>query len=354
MSKIKIAVIGCGAIANSAHIPAYMDNPDAEIVYFCDILPERAERAVKQYGCGKAVVDYHQVLAEPEIQAVSVCTPNHMHAQIAINALRAGKHVLCEKPAARTYAEALKMQEAQHETGLTLNIGVVNRFNQGVNHIKKLIDDGELGTLHQVYVSFRSYRSIPGLGGDFTTKAVAGGGVLIDWGVHFLDIVMYCCGDPRPLTVTGETFSALGKDMKNYTYLGMWAGPPKYDGIYDVEDSVTGMVRTTGPVITLNGAWAQNIGDEEMYIDFMGDRAGIRLQYGKDFKMYSFRDGMLLETAPHFQTEDHFRREINAFIRCVQTGERLPSHIDTAIVTARMMQAIYDSAAAHHEIVLEQ
>ena len=84
------------------------------------------------------------------------------------------------------------MQEAQHETGLTLNIGVVNRFNQGVNHIKKLIDDGELGTIHQVYVSFRSYRSIPGLGGDFTTKAVAGGGVLIDWGVHFLDIVMYC------------------------------------------------------------------------------------------------------------------------------------------------------------------
>ena len=88
---------------------------------------------------------------------------------------------------------------------------------------------------------------------------------------------MYCCGDPRPLTVTGETFSALGKDMQNYTYLGMWAGPPKYDGIYDVEDAVTGMVRTTGPVITLNGAWAQNIGDEEMYIDFMGDKAGIRL-----------------------------------------------------------------------------
>lgn len=170
MSKIKIAVIGCGTIANNAHIPAYMDNPDVEIVYFCDILQERAEKAVKQYACGKAVADYQEVLADPEIQAVSVCTPNHMHAQIAMDALRAGKHVLCEKPAARTYAEALKMQEAQHETGLTLNIGVVNRFNQGVNHIKKLIDDGELGTIHQVYVSFRSYRSIPGLGGDFTPR----------------------------------------------------------------------------------------------------------------------------------------------------------------------------------------
>ena len=109
---MKVAVIGCGTIANSAHIPAYMANKDAEIKYFCDIIKERAEKAVEKYGCGIAVVDYHDVLNDPEIQAVSVCTPNNVHAEIAIAALEAGKNVLCEKPAARVYEDALKMQEA--------------------------------------------------------------------------------------------------------------------------------------------------------------------------------------------------------------------------------------------------
>ena len=348
MSKIKVAVIGCGSIANAAHIPAYMKNEDAEIVYFCDIIPERAEKAVADYGCGKAITDYHEILNDPEIVAVSVCTPNYAHASIAIECLRAGKHVLCEKPAARTYAEALEMQKAQHETGKILNIGVVNRFNDGVNELKKIIDEGKLGKIHHVYVSFRAHRSIPGLGGAFTTKAIAGGGALIDWGVHFLDIVMYCCGDPKPLTVTGEEFCVLGKDMKAYNYTGMWAGPPDYNGTYDVDDSVTGMIRTEGPVITFNGAWAQNIGVGEMYIDFMGDKAGVRLQYGSNFTVYT---DQLEEYTPTIEMRNHFENEINAFIRCIQTGEKLPSHIDTVIITAKMMQGIYDSAAQHKEIV---
>ena len=195
MDKITVAVIGCGTIANSAHIPAYMKNEHAQIKYFCDIIPERAEKAVKDYGCGTAIVDYHDALNDPEVQAISVCTPNNMHAQISIDAMRAGKDVLCEKPAARTYQEALEMQKVQHETGRILNIGVVNRFNDSVNRIKDIIDSGALGGLYSIYVSFRANRSIPGLGGPFTTKAIAGGGGLIVWGVHNLDIAMNCsCG----------------------------------------------------------------------------------------------------------------------------------------------------------------
>lgn len=353
MSKIKVAVIGCGTIANSAHIPSYMANEDAEIKYFCDIIPERAEAAVEKYGCGTAIVDYHDALNDPEIDAVSVCTPNNVHPTITIDALRAGKNVLCEKPAARTYAEALEMQKVQHETGKVLNIGVVNRFNDGVNTIKRIISEGELGTIHHVYVSFRAPRSIPGLGGAFTTKAIAGGGVLIDWGVHYLDIVMYCCGDPTPKTVTGETFSKLGVDMEKYVFTNMWAGPPKYDGTYDVEDSVTALVRTDGPVITLNGAWAQNIFENDSYIDFMGDKGGIRLQYGQSFKLYTTKGGALITSTPEYQTRNHFQNEIDAFIRCIQTGEKLPSHIDTAVITAKLMQGIYDSAETHREILLD-
>lgn len=353
MDKIKVGVIGCGTIANSQHIPAYLKNENVIIKYFCDIIPERAAAAVEKYGCGIAVTDYHEVLADEEVEAVSVCTPNLMHAIIAIDAMRAGKNVLCEKPAAKTYAEALEMQKVQHETGKVLNIGVVNRFNDNVNRIRNYIQEGRLGEVYHVYLSFRSHRSIPGLGGAFTTKEIAGGGALIDWGVHFLDLVMYCLNDPKPVTVSGETFCKLGKDIEGYTYRNMWAGPPVKDGIYDVEDSVTALVRTEGPTFTVHGAWAQNIDENEMLIDFMGDKGGIRLQYGGDFTLYTVEHGALVKYVPEATSSQMFENEINAFIRCIRTGEKLPSHIDTAVITARIMQAIYDSAETHREIALE-
>lgn len=184
--KIKVAIIGCGAIANSAHIPAYMKNEKAEIKYFCDIIPERADAAVEKYGCGKAVYDYHEILDDPELDSVSVCTHNDLHSVIAIDFMRAGKDVLSEKPAARVLSEALEMQKVAHETGRILSIGVCNRFGTAVNHIKDLIDAGELGEVYHVYASFRANRSIPGIGGDFTRKSASGGGTLIDWGVTTL------------------------------------------------------------------------------------------------------------------------------------------------------------------------
>lgn len=353
MNPIKTAVIGCGTIAKSQHIPAYMANPDAQIKYFCDIIPERAQDMAEKYACGTAVTDYRQILDDPEIEAVSVCTPNNLHRQIATDFLRAGKNVLSEKPCARTLDEALEMQRVQHETGKVLNIGVVNRFNTAVNKIKELIDAGELGEVYHVYASFRSHRSIPGLGGDFTTKAVAGGGVLIDWGVHFLDLVMYCTGDPRPRTVTGQAYSKLGRSPKDYAFVNMWAGPPKLDGTYDVEDFITGMIRTEGPTITLNGAWAQNIGTDEMYVDFLGDKAGVRLQYLGNFKLYTAKGNTLLTVEPEYQTVNAFQNEIASFLRCIRTGEKLPSHIDYVVRTQAIMQALYDSSAQHREISLE-
>ena len=350
MKKIKIGIIGCGTIANNQHIPSYLNNPDAEIKYFCDIIPERADNAVKKYQCGTAVYDYNEVLNDPEVDAISVCTPNKMHSIITIAALNAGKHVLCEKPAAKTYAEVEEMQKAQAKTGKILNIGVVNRFNTAVNKIKEMVDAGELGEVYHVYVSFRSHRSIPGLGGDFTTCDVSGGGVLIDWGVHFLDIVMYCLGDPTVKTVSSESFCKLGKNIEDYTYVTMWAGPPKKDGTYDVDDSITGIIRTDGPVINFNGAWAQNIGEDEMFIDFMGDKAGIRLQYGKGFVKYGVHNKMLSKTEYQFTPTKMFQNEIDAFVRCIQTGEKLPSNIDITIKTAKIMEGIYESAKKHKEV----
>ena len=350
MKNYKIAIIGCGSIARNAHIPAYKKLDYADIVYCCDIIPERAQAAAEEFG-GQAVTDYRELL-DKDIDAVSVCTPNDVHSVISIDFMNAGKDVLCEKPAARVYSDALKMQETAHQTGRILNIGVCNRFNTAVNKIKDLIDAGELGELYHVYMSFRAHRAIPGLGGAFTTKAISGGGALIDWGVHFLDLVMYCCGDPAPKTVSAQTFCKLGRDIEGYTYTDMWAGPPVIGGTYDVDDSLTAMVRTAGPVFTLHGAWAQNIGQGEMFVDFMGDKAGIRLQYGGGFTVYSAGDGQLITEEPQFEMGNHYDDEVVSFLKCIETREENVASINNAVITSQIMQAIYDSSDAGREIVL--
>ena len=301
---------------------------------------------------GRAVTDYRELLNDKEIDAVSVCTPNNVHSTISIDFMRAGKDVLCEKPAARIYSEALEMQRVRRETGRLLNIGVCNRFNSSVNRIKELIEAGRLGEVYEVYISFRSHRSIPGLGGAFTTKAIAGGGALIDWGVHFLDLVMYCCGDPKPITVSGQAFSKLGRNIKEYTYTDMWAGPPIENGTYDVDDFVTGLIRTDGPTLTFNGAWAQNIGKSEMFIDFIGNKAGVRLDYGAGFTMWSAENGALLETTPSFKMANAYQVEVDDFIDCITEGRTNAADIDNAVITSQIMQAIYDSSEQHREIVL--
>lgn len=354
MKPVKVAIIGCGTIANSAHGPSYAKNPDAKIAYCVDIIPERARALAEKFGDAdtRALADYHDLLQDPEVEAVSVCVPNYLHAPISIDCLKAGKHVLCEKPAALNYAQVLDMKAAADQSGRMLNIGVVNRFNTAVNQVHDLIKAGELGELYHIYCSFRAYRSIPGLGGPFTTKSMAGGGVLIDWGVHYIDLISYCIDTPAVKTVSGATYSKLGQDMKNYVYTGMWAGPPDYSGTCDVEEFVTGLVRTAGPTISLNGAWAQNINESATFIEFLGDKAGIKLQYGGKFTLYSTKNGMLTATACDMTMADMFYDEIDAFIRCARDGQKIRSNVDEILVTAQIMDGLYQSAELGREISL--
>lgn len=352
--KLGVAIIGCGNISGS-HIPNYLKMDNVEVRYFCDIIPERADAAVEKYGCGKAVYSHKELLGHDDIDLVSICTHNDTHAPISIDFMKDGKDVLCEKPAARTLEEALEMQKVAHETGRMLSIGVVNRFVDAVNEIKKLIADGTLGEVYQVYISFRNYRSIPGLGGDFTTKAVSGGGVLIDWGVHFIDLVLYCLGEPTPLTCSGVAHSKLGTPMKDYVYKSMWALDTKNTetGTFDVDDFVTGLIRTDGPTITLNGAWAQNIKDKEMFVDFIGTKGGVRMEYGGMFKLYSTMGDMLTEITPDFNSKGfNYGGEIEDFVESVITRKPNRAYIDNAVVTSRIMDALYRSSESGKEVTL--
>lgn len=353
MDKLKVAIIGCGTIANDAHGPSYSRNPNAEIAYCIDILPDRARSLAAAYGNKetKAITDYHEMLTDPKVNVVSVCVPNWLHAPITIDCLNAGKHVLCEKPAALDYSEALSMKAAADRNGRMLSIGVVNRFGTAVNKVRDLIQNGTLGNVYHVYCSFRSYRSIPGLGGPFTTKSLSGGGVLIDWGVHNIDLINYCISSPEVLAVSGAVYGKLGKDMRSYVFKDMWAGPPDYSGTYDVEDFITGIIRTAGPTITLNGAWAQNIFERATFIEFLGDKAGVKLQYGGSFTLYGVQDGMLVQTIPDFNSVDMFYEEIDSFLTSAREGKKNRGNIDEVLITTRMMDGLYQSAAFGREVV---
>ena len=168
--------------------------------------------------------------------------------------------------------------------------------------------------------------------------------------MHYLDLILYCLGDPAIKTVSAAAYSVLGKDIEGYVYESMWAGPPVKDGVYDVDDMVTGFVRTEGPTLSFNGAWAQNIGEGATFIEFMGDKGGIKLQYGGGFVLYSTLNGMLTETHFKYQTENMYNAEVRDFLIKAPQGIKTKANIDKAIITSRLMDMIYRSSELGEEV----
>jgi predicted dehydrogenase len=347
--KLKIGVIGCGTIG-TVHAERYAKSPQAELVYLVDLIEDKAKKLAAATGAKSVATDYRKILAE--VDAVSVCLPNDLHCPVSVEALKAGKGVLCEKPIALNLSQAREMQAEAKKAGRLLAIGVVNRFNDNVNLVKDAISSGKLGQVYHSSFMFKAYRSIPGLGGWFTTKKRAGGGVMIDWGVHFIDLVLYCLGFPEPRKAFGVAHARLGKNLKEYAYLSMWAGPPDFAGVCDVEEWVSGTVTTSGPTLSFEGAWAQNVDGPAMYLDFLGDKGGIRLNYGQGFTLYSNQDGTLYETKQQRIPTDMFQKEIDCFVDCALSGKPSPAHIDTVIASQKVIDGIYASAEKGAEVAL--
>jgi predicted dehydrogenase len=210
--------------------------------------------------------------------------------------------------------------------------------------------EGKFGKLYHIYCSFRGYRDIPGLGGAFTTKAQSGGGVLIDWGVHFFDLVFYILGGVKVKTVSCDAYCELAKDMKAYRYDSMWAEDTAdiENGTNDVDDFISGYVRTDKANISFNGAWAQNIGIPEMYVDFLGDKGGARLEYGKRF---TFWDGETLQSfSPKSDLPNQWAREDIAFIEAIKMGKKTKNNIDEVLETMKLLEALYQSGEQKKEI----
>ena len=350
---ITVAIIGCGRIANYAHLPALSKQDNVRIKYACDIIKEKAIKAKENFPkIEKVIVDYQEALDDKEVDAVFVLVPNYEHKRITIDALRKGKHVLCEKPISLSYESALEMEKEAQKANKILNIGVNNRFDKVVNALKEYIDQGKIGHVYHVDLKFMTTRSIPGVGGPFTDKSKSGGGVLIDWGVHILDIVQYLIGINDLVSVSAEKYSELAKDMQSYHYGIMWAEDTAdiKNGINDVEEMIAGFIRFKDYSLSLLGAWATNVPADEFYIDLHGSKAGARLTFTGQFRFF---DGdTLVDFTSEIDKGNHYEFEDEAFIKSVETGITNQGYISQVIKVAKLLDMIYQSAEEGKEIRL--
>ena len=348
---ITAAIVGCGRICENAHLPALSQLDNVRIKYACDIIEEKAQKMKERFPkIENVITDYNVALNDPEVDAVWVLTPNYAHYTVTMDALRSGKNVLCEKPITINYPLSVEMAEEAKKQGKILNIGVCNRYNKSVEMLRQLVEEGKFGKIYHVYCSFRECRSIPGLGGPFTTKSQSGGGALIDWGIHFLDLILYILGGAKIETATADAYSEMAKDMKSYKFHNMWAENTSdvEHGTNDVDDFITGYVRTDKASISLNGAWAQNLDQRDMYIDFLGDKAGARLDYGGKFQFF---DGSTLETTrPEYDIPNMYLCEDKAFAESIETGVKTRSYIDNILESMKLLDALYASADAKKEV----
>lgn len=349
--KVKVGIIGAGTIG-SVHANAYTKIPDVELIGLCDILPDKLKAKAAEHNIPRTYSSHQEMLADPDIEAVSVCVPNYVHAPIAIDALNAGRNVMLEKPMSINAQCAMEIVKARDASGKILQMGMVRRQQADAQLIQKMISGGKLGEIYQINIKQIRRRGIPGLGGWFTTKAMSGGGALIDIAVHSLDLAMWASGLWNPTRVSAKTYSKFGSPMSEYHYVGMWAGPPNYAGTFDVDDYVAGMVRFgKQATMSFEVAWAANA-EPENTIEFLGTKGGLKLGAG-DLLLRTEQDGMMADVKPIYDTNcDGFVLELTKFIAAVNGEGQVPATGEQGVIVMKLLDAIYKSSDLDQEVTI--
>ncbi|BBI35380.1 Gfo/Idh/MocA family protein [Cohnella abietis] len=353
MSQIRIGVIGTGSISET-HLNAYSQNPNATISAICDLNEDRARQVATKYGASKTYTDYNALLADPDIDAVSICTWNNTHASISIAALKAGKHVLVEKPLCRTVAEALEVQEAVRESGKLLQIGYVRRFDPNVVMLREFADQGEFGDLY--YAKASTIRRLGNPGGWFADVERSGGGPLIDIGVHVIDLCWYLMGRPKVKTVSANTYKKLG-NRSHIEHLSFYKAADYDASKNTVEDMANALIRfENGASILVDVSYSLHAKQDEGSVKLYGDKGGFEID--PEIAIVTEKYNTILNIQPQtnseagFQGEPAFQNEINHFIDCIVKGEQPLSPVEDGVEMMKILCAIYESAAKGEEVHL--
>lgn len=350
MKKIKVGIIGTGGIS-SVHIQGYKILDNVELYAACDLNEERVRNCAENHGIKHIFTDYNEMLKLEELDAVSVCTWNSVHAPATIAALRAGKHVLCEKPMAMNIKEALEMEKAAKESKKILMVGFVRRFGNDCRILKDFIDSGMMG---EIYYSKATYLRRAGYpGGWFGDIKRSGGGPLIDLGVHVIDLVRYLMGRPKASAVTGVTFNKLGA-RENIKDRGGYSASDKKVEVFDVEDLAVAMIKfDNDSVLMVETSFSLNTKSDSGNIELFGTNAGAKLDPKLEF--YSEYNDYLVDLTPAHNTalsfQGLFEGEIAHFIDCIANGTECKSPAEDGVELMKIIDGIYESARTGGEVV---
>lgn len=331
--KVRIALVGAGNVAQIAHLPAYHKHPDVELVALVDEDPVKCASLQKHYDILRTYEDFTKMLEKEDVDGVDICTPNYLHAPMAIAALRSGHHVLCEKPLARDATEAAKMVETAKKSRRTLMVAMNNRFRKDVEILKTFVKRGELGDIQMVRIGWQRIARDWQDRNWVTDQKKSGGGALLDLGVPIMDLAIWIAGLKKPTRVTCNVFGKKGK-----------AG---------VEDSACALVNFAGGrCLTLEVMWNLLEPKDQSYLELYGSRGGANLH---PLKIHKAMHGHLVNVTPTLEDARHYYKEsyeaeINHFIECIQRKKKPLTTGEEALSVLRILDAMYESAAAGKEV----
>lgn len=347
--KLKIGIIGSGGIAQGCHIPGYRTMPDeCEIVWACDVNADTAQHVSHKFDIPKWTTDYRDVLNDPEVDAVSIATPNKFHLQPTLDALAAGKHVLIEKPLAMNGDEARQIVRAANASGKICQVALQMRFSGPARFMKHFIDAGEMGDIYYARAQALRRRGVPHWG-VFIDKELQGGGPLIDIGVHILDLTLYLMGYPKPVVASGKTWNHLGT---NPDIVNPWGD---YDrSKFTVEDFAVGMIKfDNDAVVVLESSFMANQEGDPFLTQLYGTRAGAIVKgWGESpVKIFTERHRQLFDLHPSNVpvVESSHQDEVKAFVRAILEGAPSPVPAEHGMILNAIFDAMYRSSDTGRE-----
>ncbi len=356
LRPLRAGVVGLGW-AGEQHLKSYVGLPGVEAVALAGLEKGRLEALGKSYGVPNLYEDYEGLVAREDLDIVSVCTPNHLHAPIAVAALEGGKHVLCEKPLARTGVEAESIVRAARAAGRVVNVAFTQRERGDVQVLKRHVLEGNLGRVYHVKASWLRRDGIPGMGSWFTSKEMAGGGPLIDLGVHMLDMALYLLDEPEVESVSCATYAELGPQGRggrgdtDKTIVG---------DAYEVEDLACAFIRLSGgATLNLEAGWAayRESGDD-FGVTLYGTDGGAEMKV-KDYvtqdtvRIYTDVAGVPAVVSPEIRAREGHWSVVSRFVETIRGGDWKDHDGEEGLRRARVIDACYASALEGREVRLD-
>ena len=356
-APLRVGVVGLG-YAGDQHLKNFVRMPNVEAVALAGLEEERLGELGGLYGVQNLYRSWEDLVARDDLDVVSIGAPNHLHAPIAIAALRGGKHVLCEKPLARTGAEAEGIVRAAREADRAVHIAFTQRERGDVQALKRHVEEGNLGRIYHAKATWMRRNGIPGMGGWFTSKEMAGGGPLIDLGVHMVDMALFLMGNPEVESVSCATYAELGPRGR-----GGWAGKGLMTGDdpYEVEDLATAFIRLSGgATLNLETGWAAyRESSDDFGVTLYGTDGGAEMRvknYGTrdTVRIYTDVAGVPAVVTPEIEPREGHRAVVRRFVESIRGGDWAGQHGEDGLDRARIIDACYASALQNREVSLRE